>query len=508
MTVATLPRELAGVDPGAAALELQRRRAARLRLLDFTLATYPEYEPGWHHAVVAHFLDLLLERKITRLMVNMPPQNGKSELGSRRLPALALGQNPDARVIAASYSADLAGAMNLDVQRVIDSNAYARLFPETRLFGEQADTTGSWRRTMTLFEIVGRRGYLLSAGIGGGITGRGFDVGIIDDPVKNREEAESETFRDAQWDWYTSTFRTRASDTAVILVMMTRWHEDDLSGRLLVQARTDDRADQWVVLSLPAIASEGPHTMTLSINGQEVIEEIDGREIGDALWPEKFSLAWLSATEASIGPYDWAALYDQTPAPRKGGMFQRDWIRVVDAIPAEIVARVRYWDKAGTEGGGAYSAGVLMSRAFDGTFLIEDVKRAQLSSGRREALIKQTARLDGPEVEIWIEQEPGSGGKESAELTIRNLVGFDIHAETSTGDKVTRARPFSAQAEAGNVRVLAGPWNGEYIDELVVFPRGRFKDQVDASSGAFNKLALAEAQETYELTELVEISPF
>jgi predicted phage terminase large subunit-like protein len=166
---------------------------------------------------------------------------------------------------------------------------------------------------------------------------------------------------------------------------------------------------------------------------------------------------------------------------------------VVDAAPVNMPS-VRYWDKAGTDGGGAYTAGVLMTRHTSGVCYVVDVVRGQWSAGEREKVIKQTAEADGKSVAVWVEQEPGSGGKESAQNTILNLMGWNVHAEPVTGDKVTRARPFSAQAEAGNVRIVRDSpsrrWNAAFLDELGVFPVGKYKDQVDAASGAFNKLAL------------------
>ncbi len=177
--------------------------------------------------------------------------------------------------------------------------------------------------------------------------------------------------------------------------------------------------------------------------------------------------------------------------PAAGKVFNRGWFKIVDAVPA-LGRRVRYWDKAGTSDGGARTAGVLMNKAPDGIYYVEDVIKGQWSAGERESVIKQTAQIDaqkyGNTVEIWVEQEPGSGGKESAESTIQNLVGFVIRSERVTGSKETRAQPFAVQCEAGNVKLLNGAWNGEYIEELHSFPEGAFKDQVDASSGAFNKV--------------------
>lgn len=176
----------------------------------------------------------------------------------------------------------------------------------------------------------------------------------------------------------------------------------------------------------------------------------------------------------------------------EGGMFRREWFRVVEAGPKRA-SRIRYWDKAGTADGGAYTAGVLMA-ADDDAFFVDDVVRGQWSSGDRNKIMLQTTQADRAkygQVTTWVEQEPGSGGKESAELTIRMLAGFPVYAERVTGSKEDRARPFAAQCQAGNVSLVNGPWVSNYLDEIAAFPAGRYKDQVDASSGAFNKLALA-----------------
>lgn len=177
----------------------------------------------------------------------------------------------------------------------------------------------------------------------------------------------------------------------------------------------------------------------------------------------------------------------------EGSLFRREWFTLTEN-PPKCHSYVRYWDKAGTAGGGAYTAGVLMGRTEQKVYYVLDVKRGQWSSHQRNEIMLQTARLDrekyGP-VSVWTEQEPGSGGKESAEYTVKQLSGYNVHAERATGDKATRAQPFAAQAEAGNVSVLASRWADDYLDELASFPEGKYKDQVDASSGAFNKLAKA-----------------
>ncbi len=443
----------------------------------------PEFEVNWHHVLVCEALDRFVSGACKRLIVLMPPRHSKSELVSRRLPAFIFGRNPNAQIMATSYGADLAARMNRDVQRIIDAPQYRELFPDTRLYGENVRTVakGSYLRNSDIFEIVGHKGSYRGAGVGGGIVGMGFHYGIIDDPIKNRAEADSLTFRNNVWEWYTSTFYTRQEKNAAILITMTPWHEDDLVGRLLAQAKSDPNADQWDVIRLPALA-EDPYMVG------------DPRTDGQALWPGKYDETALDTMRATVGSYEWNAQYQCRPKAREGNLLQRSWFTIVDAAPA-LGRWVRYWDKAGTEAGGKKTAGVLMCATPDGLYYVVDVVTGQWSAGERERVIKQTAELDAARfdsrttVKIWAEQEPGSGGKESAEATIRMLAGYPVYKEPATGDKVTRGEPFAAQAEVGNVRLVRGDWNAAYVEELCAVPNGTFWDQFDATSGAFNKLA-------------------
>lgn len=209
IAAAALPQE--ELTPELAAQKILSRRAARTNLLDFAIYTKPDYEANEHHVYLCEYLDKFVKGEIKRLLVSMPPRSGKSELVSRRLPAYIFGVNPDAHIISCSYSADLSSRMNRDVQRIIDSPRYKYLFPDTSLNASnvRTDAQGSYLRNSDVFEIVGHNGMYRSAGVGGGITGLGADFGLIDDPVKNQEEAMSQTYREKAWEWYTSTFYTR-----------------------------------------------------------------------------------------------------------------------------------------------------------------------------------------------------------------------------------------------------------------------------------------------------------
>jgi len=295
------------VSPAEAARELLSRRKARRDLLAFTRYVKPSYRVNWHHRLLCSYLDRLIAGELNRLMVFMPPQHGKSELVSRMLPAYALGRDPTARIIGCSHTAELAQSLNRDVQRVMDGEAYRRLFPETTLPGRfaKSDSRAAFKRTTDLFEVVEHRGYLRSAGVGGAITGMGFTLGVIDDPFKSREEADSPRYRQKVWDWYANDFYTRRSGDASILLTHTRWHRDDLAGRLLRQ-QAEREADQWEVLSLPAIRTH-----------EEPTHPDDTRQPGQALWPDFMPADELEKARLQDAKA-FAALYQQDPAEAGG----------------------------------------------------------------------------------------------------------------------------------------------------------------------------------------------
>jgi predicted phage terminase large subunit-like protein len=453
-------------------------------MLTFTKHTKPDYQVNWHHEILCEQLDRFVHGDLRRLMVFMPPRHGKSELVSRRLPAYILGCNPNAEIISCSYGDSLASRMNRDVQRIIDTPAYAEVFPDTRLFGSNVRTSaqGTYLRNSDIFEIVDNHGVYRSAGVGSGITGMGFLYGIIDDPVKSQKEADSATFRESVWEWYTSTFWTRQEKDARILLTLTRWHEDDLAGRLLDLAASDPAADQWEVLKLPAICEEPD-------------APFEQRAIGEPLWPEKYGLPFFAAAIAN-NPRQHAAINQQSPRAREGNMFKLKDLQLVKVLPKHG-HRVRYWDLGGSDSNTAdYTVGVLMNAAPDGLFYVEDVQRGQWSPRERNERIRATAEADKLAytsyggVQTWIERVPGLA-VEVIDTIVRLLAGYPIQTEMARQDKTTRADPFADQCEAGNVRVFEAPWTAVYRDELCAFPNGKKDDQVDGSSGSFSKVVLA-----------------
>ena len=226
---------------------------ARTDLLAFTELTFPGYNANWHHRHLCDKLNEFIFGSVDRLIVSMPPRYGKSELCSRRLPAFIFGVFPNSQIISTSYSATLASSMNRDVQRIIDDDQYQLIFPDSKIYSKNIRTMDRPLRNSERFEIIGKTGQYLCAGVGGGITGQGFNFGIIDDPIKNYKEANSITYRNAVWNWYGSDFSTREEGQGKILVIMTRWHEDDLVGRLLELEKADPEADRWEVVKFPAL---------------------------------------------------------------------------------------------------------------------------------------------------------------------------------------------------------------------------------------------------------------
>ncbi len=452
----------------APALEGLRRTAGDQSFRSFVSEVNPRFQWYRHCEVLGDLAERVVAGEMPRLMISLPPRIGKTELFSRLLPAYFLRRHPDRWVGLNCYAAELAYTLSRNARENY-----------TRAGGSLADSARAVKHWET-----GKGGGLWAAGVGGPITGKGFHLGLIDDPLKNAEEAESATIREAQKDWYRSTFYTRAEPDAAVIVIQTRWHEDDLSGFLL-EEEAGEEPERWHVASFDAIREDLDSPLPSSC-----IREDDWREPGEPLCPERYPLQRLKTIRDRLGPYFWAALYQQRPAPRGGGQFRREWFRIVDVAPAGV-RRVRSWDLAATEGGGNWTVGTRLAVTDDGTYFVEDVVRGQWSSGQRDAMIRQTAELDGTAVPVLVTEEGGSGGKAQAAAITRTLAGFPVNTVRETGSKELRADPFRSQCEAGNVRLVRGEWNRTWLDELSTFPRGKYDDQVDSVANGFNWLAAA-----------------
>lgn len=417
-----------------------RATLAQRSLLRFTEYTNPQYQRAQHHAQIAAKLEAVERGEIDRLMIFMPPRHGKSELASKRFPAWCLGRNPTRQIIAASYNSDLANDFGRNVRNIVAEPEFGQVFPGVAL---AADSQAANRMN------TNHGGAYVAAGVGTAVTGRGAHIALIDDPFKDREEADSERRRNTVWDWYRSTLYTRLMPGGAIVLIQTRWHEDDLAGRLLEQ-----EPDQWQVLELPAVS-----------------------DAGEALWPEWYDRAALDRIKDTIGPREWSALYQQKPQPDEGTFFRREWFQTWGKLPA-----LRYYgtsDYAVTDGGGDYTVHRLWGIASDGDVYRVDGWRGQTTSDQWiEAKLDLIAKYKPL---AWF----GEGGviqKAIEPMLRRRMRERGVHCRlewlSSVSDKPTRARSF--QAMAATQRVFFEP--GADLSEFLVFPAGKHDDDVDTAS--------------------------
>lgn len=441
----------------SAAQELQRRELARNNTLEFVRYTKPNYRAGAIHIKLASKLDDVLAGRCRRLMVMTPPRHGKSELVSRKFPALYLGHHPEHEVITATYGSELSLDFGRDVRNLVDSNRYHALFPNV-LLAQDSKAKNRWHTQAG--------GSYLAAGVDTPITGYGANCLVIDDPIKNRADAESPAIRQRAWDWYRAVAYTRLMPKAAIIITMTRWHEDDPCGHILEQMKIG--GDQFEIVNFPACDENG-----------EIIE----------VWPEAFPKADLQQIQTTLGgpnSRDWISLYGQRPAPPSGALFKTENITILDAAPEGEA--VRGWDFAATAETGtenaAYTVGLKLIKLSTGRFVVAHVLRFRGLPDKVEEAIVNTAQQDGSGVKINLPQDPGQAGKAQVSNLTAKLIGYSVEASPESGDKVTRASPIIAQCNVGNLSLVRGPWNEEFLSELQNFPNGRFKDQVDALSRA------------------------
>lgn len=302
---------------------------ARRTLQAFTEHTNHSYDANWHHVAYAKVLDKFIAGDIKKLMVFMPPQHGKSELSTRRTPAKILGHNPDCKIGVVAYNHTIASKFNRDVQRIINTAEYAELFPGTTLNAKNVRTMETFLRNSDEFEVVNRKGGLVSVGVGGALTSRTIDILIMDDLYKDAQSAWSSTVRESVQDWYDTVGKTRLHNNSQQLLVFTRWHEDDLAGHLL-----REEGDEWTVITFPAIKTSEP-------------DEIDPRSAGQALWGEKHSLATLESIRKK-NPIVFDSLYQQNPTPKEGLLIHHDELKrfKMDMLTAEPDGIVCYCDLA------------------------------------------------------------------------------------------------------------------------------------------------------------------
>ena len=420
--------------------------------------------PSIHQRFLLTNLEMVAKGEIKRLMVLMPPGSAKSTYCSVVFPVWWFTQHPRTSIIAASHTAALVEHFSRRVHGLIEEHRHKlglRLMDNHRAAGNWRTTTG---------------GEYFAAGVRGGIAGRRADLAIIDDPVKSMAEAESARQRQYIWDWYNADLTPRLKPDARIVLVMTRWHEQDLGGQLLSRD-----GEGWTVLRLPALAES---------------RDPIGRPPGAPLWPEWESLEALSKKREMVGSRVWSALFQQSPQPPGERHFRVQSIGLVsreEAIRFRPVRTVRAWDLAATAADGQHNpdwtVGLRLTLEEGGRYIVEDIVRIRDNSIQIRDMIVATARTDGHAVLVSLPIDPGQAGKAQIAQLTSTLAGYRVYASREQGSKLSRALPVAAQIEAGNFLAVRGEWLRPFFEELAEFPQGAKDDQVDALSRAFLTLS-------------------
>lgn len=434
------------------------------KLTPMTLAMKlnPAIIPARHLMYISTVVAAAIARGNGRVIISLPPRHGKSELITKNVPIWTLENYGQRNVILCSYGGDLSTDFGRKVRDLIKDNESLldiRIRPD-------AERTNNW--------LTNQGGAMYSVGLGGPITGRGADVLIIDDYIKEIKESLSQNQRDYIWDWFVTTAYTRLEPNASVIIVATRWHHDDLIGRIL---KHKPGKHPWTNIVIPAIAEAG---------------DVLNRPIGTPLFEERFGLEELNDRKTTLGSYFFNALYQQRPENDFGQLTNRAWIKILPRCPnLDEFEVARIWDLAATEEGGDWAVGTLLAyhKRLDIT-VIADVQRVQLSPLGVETVLARTALMDGPKIPIYIEREPGSSGK----LLISNysqtiLKGYTVHEGPANDKKLVRTQPFLAAAEARKVYLVGAEWNELWLQEYDDYPGGDHDDQMDTAGMGYSILS-------------------
>jgi predicted phage terminase large subunit-like protein len=411
----------------------------------------------WPHQV---FLYGQLHRVTTgeckRLIISMPPRHGKSETVTIRYSAWRLKREPKLNIILGSYNQKLANKFSRRIRRIAEETG-VKLAKDKRGADEWETTAG---------------GGVKAVGVGAGITGFGGSLVIIDDPVKSRAEAESGTRRENVWDWFNDDIYTRLEPDAAIILIQTRWHEDDLAGRLLKESAKG--GEKWETVELPALAE---------------IDDPLGRPVSEALWPERFPTEYLEKVRQRQGTYSFSALYQQRPVPSDGGIFKRAWFgRIVSREPKGLIWARGYDLAVSTKTTADYTASFRCAFDKDGNLYISDGFRRRIEYPDQRRYVIERVRSER-NTRHGIEKALHGQALVQDLMQDTQTRGHAIQAIKVDGDKLTRALAWAGLAEAGKVILVEGTWIDDFLDEICGFPRGAHDDQVDAVSLAVRMLS-------------------
>lgn len=422
-----------------------------------------------------------------RLIITVPPRHGKTLTVSKRWPAQLIGKYSDWRIALVSYSAELSTDASRALRSLVrDEPMYRMLFPNAYLSDESA--------SVQRWALAGKSPddpSVVAVGVGGPLTGRGFHLIIVDDPLKGRAEAESVAERENLKAWYRGTLRTRLEPGGAIVIIQTRWHEDDLVGFLLEEAEGD--GEEWKVINLPAYAVDE------DAGGEPITDPLE-RKKGEVLWKDRFTKAMLESTRKALGPYDWESQYQGFPKPAGGAKIKRDWLKYVEpiSVPKGLTWK-RYWDLAiSTKESASYTASARCAVDEFGNIYIAGVIRGRWEWPQQRSVIKATMIAEKVlEVEHGIESALHGTAAVQDFVIDKELLGIPMRAIHVHQDKLTRALPWIALASAGMVYMVKGRWNAAFVKEAVSFTgkKDKYDDQIDAVSGAVKMLGQSEAYE-------------
>lgn len=454
-------------------LEEKEKIVSKKKFENFVRYTYPDYQLKWFHKIVCEWLDKLSNREIKKLMIFLPPQHGKTELSSRRFPAYLLGKNPSEKIILGSYNSTKAGEFVTDCKKVMNSNEYQSLYPETQIRGKD---TGIY------FEVNGGDGFVKGAGMDSGVTGTTASCYIIDDPFKGRNEANSPTMRDRHWGSLTDDFKTRLDNNSIELMLFTRWHEDDIAGRIIDPENEhydEEEASEWTVLVFQALKEiEKPHPLAEPY--------IDPRKIDEALWEEKHTYKKF-ITRRRIAPTSHASLDQQRPSAKAGNKIKLEWFEYIDykMLPFNPqVETTRYYiDGAYTEKTKNDETGLLSGVYFRGKLYIYNCHGVRkelhelltyfqgyesLHTGGQKSIVNIELKASGYPLKSML-SKPDYGN--------HNCVGVpDSAVRLGKYNRVENAEPFLA---GGKVVLVKGAWNKRFVTQCATFPNATHDDMVD-----------------------------
>lgn len=454
---------------------------AKNELFEFVKSVYKHYEFIWYHKLISDRIQNVIEGNTKNLMLFVPPQHQKSTIASRAGIAWALGKNPNLRIIHCAYGSDLVEGFSKDIQRIIDSQFYNSVFENTVIGGN------GYVKTVEKWEIKDKKGSYVCAGVGGGITGKSCDIGIIDDPIKGAESANSQTIRDKIWDWYLQDFRTRLHNDSRQIIIQTRWHDDDLAGKILKQ-----EPEKWEVISLPAIKDFD------SIIG-------DNRKEGEALHPSMHSLERLLEIK-KLSPRTFAALYQQKPVIEGGNIIKSEWFNECELSYLQSLTKIPkidfFLDTAFTKKTTNDPSGIIATTFIGNKLFILNASKVRLEFPDLIKYIETWTKENGYTNTSSIRIEPKANGISIIQVLKKSFNVVSINSKITTVDKETRLSCSAPFVESGKVYLVKGIWNDLFKDEICGFPNKKHDEYVDLISYAIDYYSKQNSQSDWGIKKV------